>query len=161
MQRAGLHLADEAVAAGLRDVYWPARMEVMARQPFIVLDCAHNVASAAALVETLRTSFPPLRRILVFAGSSDKDVPGMFRLMAPHFHSAFMTRYTDNPRAIPAEQLAGMWSAAGPAPVRAVATPAEALAAARQEAGSDGLICITGSVFLAGEMRPQLLGAPA
>jgi dihydrofolate synthase/folylpolyglutamate synthase len=156
LREEGLHVGDEAVAAGLREMVWPARMEVVGRRPLTVLDCAHNVASAAALVETLIASFPPLRRVLVFAGSTDKDVPGMFRLMAPHFASLIATRYTDNPRAIPTEQLAGMWSDVATAPVRVCATPAEALEEARREAGEDGLVCITGSVFLAGEVRPML-----
>src|SRR5262249_24291590 len=69
---------DEAVAAGRAEVAWRARLEVIRRQPFVVLDCAHNVASAQALADTLRASFPPSRRLLVFAGSSDKDFAGMF-----------------------------------------------------------------------------------
>jgi dihydrofolate synthase/folylpolyglutamate synthase len=156
LRKEGLHIPDAAVAAGLREVVWPARMEVVGRRPLMVVDCAHNVASAAALVQTLEVSFPPLRRVLVFAGSTDKDVAGMFRVMAPHFASVIATRYTDNPRAFPAEQLASLWASTGSAPVRVCPTPAEALQAARQEAGEDGLICITGSVFLAGEVRPML-----
>jgi dihydrofolate synthase/folylpolyglutamate synthase len=157
LRQIGLHLPDRAVTDGLREVYWPARMEVVGRAPLVVLDCAHNVASAVALVQTLEASFPPLRRVLVFAASGDKDVAGMFRVMAPHFAAAFVTRYTNSPRALGAERLAELWAAAGPAPVQACATPAEAWEAARQEAGSDGLVCITGSVFLAGELRPRLV----
>ena len=83
-------------------------MELLGRQPLVVLDCAHNVASASAVVETLCSSFAPTRRLLIFAGSSDKDVAGMFRVLAPQFEHAFLTRYTDNPRAIPQEDLAAM-----------------------------------------------------
>jgi dihydrofolate synthase/folylpolyglutamate synthase len=160
LREQGLTLVDEAVAHGLREVFWPARMEVVGRAPLIVLDCAHNVASAEAVVRTLETSFPPGRRVLVFAGSSDKDIPGMFRVLAPHFAQAFVTRYTNNQRAIDPGQLAPLWSAAGDAPVQVCATPTEALARAREAAGSDGLIGITGSVFLAGELRPHLVRAP-
>jgi dihydrofolate synthase/folylpolyglutamate synthase len=154
LQQLGLHIPDNAVRDGLRGVNWPARMEVVGRSPLVVLDCAHNVASAESLVQTLQDSFPPVRRVLVFAASSDKDVAGMFRVMAPHFGAVFVTRYTNNPRALAADRLAAAWSAVTPAPVRACATPAEALEAAQKEAGPDGLICITGSVFLAGELRP-------
>ena len=55
----GFSIRDDAVAAGLAGVYWPARMEVLGRDPLVVLDCAHNVASVQALVDTLQTSFPP------------------------------------------------------------------------------------------------------
>jgi dihydrofolate synthase/folylpolyglutamate synthase len=157
LRRQGWHVPDDAVAAGLAEVTWPARMEVIGRRPLVVLDCAHNVASALAVVETLRSSFPPGRRLLVFAGSSDKDLAGMFCVMAPHFDHAWLTRYTDNPRSVPAEQLAPLWTAAGDTPFTPCPTPVEAWRRAREAAGPDDVICVTGSVFLAGELRPTLL----
>jgi dihydrofolate synthase/folylpolyglutamate synthase len=158
LRRQGWYLPDAAVAGGLREVFWPARLEVVARRPFIVLDCAHNVASAVALAETLDASFPPGRRLLVFAGSADKDVAGMFRVLAPRFAQAFFTRYTDNPRGVAPEELARLWSAVSAAPVTLCAAPADALRSARTAAGADDLVCIAGSVFLAGELRPLLVG---
>jgi dihydrofolate synthase/folylpolyglutamate synthase len=160
LRRQGLHVGDDAVARGLGEVFWPARLEVVGRRPLIVLDCAHNVASATALVETLGASFPPSRRLLVFASSGDKDIPGMFRVLGPRFDQAFVTRFTDNPRAVPPEQLAGLWRAASSAPVTVCATPAEALEAARTAAAAADLVCVTGSVFLAGELRPRLVEEP-
>ncbi len=125
LRSAGLHLPDGAVAAGMREVYWPARMEVVAWHPLTVLDCAHNVASAAALVQTLAVSFPARRRVLLFAGSSDKDVAGMFQILQPHFDMAFLTRYTNNPRSIAPDSLAEMWSSAGPVPMKTSQLPLE------------------------------------
>jgi dihydrofolate synthase/folylpolyglutamate synthase len=152
----GFHIPDAAVATGLAEVIWPARLEVLSRQPMVVLDCAHNVASAAALVETLQSSFPPGRRLLLFAGSSDKDIFGMFRVLAPHFDHAFLTRYTDNPRSVSPEDLLTWWRGAGDRPAATCATPALAWKAAQEMACKVDLICVTGSVFLAGEMRPML-----
>jgi dihydrofolate synthase/folylpolyglutamate synthase len=157
LREKGWHVPDEAIAAGLAEVTWPARLEVIGRRPLVVLDCAHNVASAQALADTLRTSFPPARRLLVFAGSSDKDLAGMFRVLAPHFAHAYLTRYTDNPRGVAAEELAALWEANGGGARTLCRSPAEAWHTAREAAGADDLICLTGSVFLAGEMRPLLL----
>jgi dihydrofolate synthase/folylpolyglutamate synthase len=157
LQASGLHVGDAAVAAGLAGVDWPARLEVLGRRPFIVLDCAHNLASVQALVETLHASFPPGRRLLVFAGSSDKDLAGMLRLLAPHFGHAFLTRYQSNPRSLPGDQLAELLRRTAELPATVHATPAEAWQAARSAAGPDDLICVTGSVFLAGEVRPLLV----
>jgi dihydrofolate synthase/folylpolyglutamate synthase len=153
----GLRIDDRAVAMGLAGVDWPARLEVLGRRPIMVLDCAHNLASAQALVDTLHASFPPARRLLVFAGSSDKDLAGMLRLLAPHFSQAFLTRYQSNPRGAPAEQLAEMLCRTADLPASVHATPAEAWQAARAGAGPEDLICVTGSVFLAGEVRPLLV----
>jgi dihydrofolate synthase/folylpolyglutamate synthase len=157
----GWHVADEAVADGLAGVRWPARMEVMGRRPFVVLDCAHNVASAQALVRTLHSCFPPSRRLLIFAGSGDKDLAGMLQELAPHFAHAYLTRYRDNPRGHPPEALADLLQRDGRLPFTIVPGPAEAYGAARAAAKPDDLICVAGSVFLAGELRPLLLDAPA
>jgi dihydrofolate synthase/folylpolyglutamate synthase len=161
LRERGWRIGDAAVAAGLAGVDWPARLEVVGRRPLVVLDCAHNVASAQTVVDTLRQSFPPTRRLLVFAGSSDKDLAGMFRVLAPHFAHAFLARYGNNPRGVPAERLAEILRQTGNLPFTVCGTTAEAWQAARAAAGPDDLICVTGSVFLAGELRPLLTGENA
>ncbi len=156
LRAAGWRIPDAAVAAGLAEVSWPARMEVFGSRPLIVLDCAHNVASASALLSTLQSSFPPARRLLVFAGSGDKDLAGMLRVLAPHFAHLFLTCYTNNPRGVPPERLAEMLRVSGSTSHTLCSTPADAYRAARAAAAADDLICIAGSVFLAGELRPLL-----
>jgi dihydrofolate synthase/folylpolyglutamate synthase len=152
----GLPIDEVAVRRGLAEVQWPARLEVLGRRPLAVLDCAHNVASAQALARALESSFPlepGARRILVFAGSSDKNLAGMLQVLAPRFDRIFLTRFRASPRATPPEELAALL----PADRRQVATtivPAvEAWRQARHEADERDLICVTGSVFLAGELR--------
>jgi dihydrofolate synthase/folylpolyglutamate synthase len=153
---AGLPVPEAAVGQGLAVLDWPARLEVLGRRPLVVLDCAHNVASVQALVDTLKRSFPPSRRQLVLAVSSDKDVPGMLRVLAGHFDHFLLTRY-HSPRSVPAETLADLLQATADRPWQICPTPAEAWHAARDLARPDDLICITGSVFLAGELRPLVL----
>lgn len=164
LRAAGWHLPLPAVAAGLAQVHWPARLEVLQRRPLLLLDCAHNVASVQALVETLTVSFPqhpPQRRVLVFAASTDKDLAGMLAVLAPHFRHAYLTRFRGSRRAAAPEQLAALLSACAPLPwticPQADQACRQALAAARLE----DLVCITGSVFLAGEVRPWLLAEVA
>lgn len=152
LRELGWSVPDRAVEAGLREVDWPARMEVVRRRPLVVLDCAHNVASAQALVRTLEASFPPGPRALLCAASNDKDVAGMFDVLRPAFRRAVMTRYTNNARAVAPDELARLW---GPG-CEECPDPAEALG--RVLAGGEGLACITGSVFLAGQLRPLLVG---
>jgi dihydrofolate synthase / folylpolyglutamate synthase len=160
MRDQGWHVPEAAVAAGLAEVVWLARMEIVGHAPLIVLDCAHNVASAEALLQTLEASFPSCRRLLIFAGSGDKDVAGMFRVLAPAFAHVFLSRFTNNPRAVPPEHLGELLSGQADTPFTLCGTPAEALVAARGMAGAGDLIVITGSVFLAGEIR-TLLDLPA
>ncbi len=168
-----IDVPDAAVREGLQRVHWPGRMEVLGdrlgdalgdqpggrldRRPFVVLDCAHNVASMEALVATLQSSFPPTRRILVLACSRDKDLAGMLRVVTPHFQQAYLTRYTTSARGACPQELADLWRQAGGGACQVVQGPLAALEAARTAAGADGLVCVAGSVFLAGEVRPALL----
>ena len=85
----------------------------------------------------------------------------MFRELAPHFGHAFLTRFTSNPRSVPPEQLADLLKRCGDLPCTTHATAREAMQAARAAAGQDSLICIAGSVYLAGELRPMLVGETA
>ncbi len=158
LRATGWHIPDNAVAGGLANVYWPARLEIVSQSPLVVLDCAHNVASAEALAQTLEVSFPPARRLLVFASSNDKDVAGIFRVLGPQFQHAFLTRYGHNPRSVSPEELAALWRRSTTVPCTACPTATEAWQAARSVAQPSDLICITGSVFLAGELRPIILG---
>ena len=156
----GWHISESALAAGLAEVNWPARMEVVGRRPLVVLDCAHNVASAEALTATLLSTFPPARCWLIFAGSGDKDLVGMLRVLAPHFAHAFLTRYAGSSRGMPAEELAALLRRTTDLPHSVHPTALDAWHTARERASPDDLICVTGSVFLAGELRPMLQAEP-
>lgn len=153
--RQGLTIRDAAVAAGLKTVHWPARMEVVSQSPMVVLDCAHNVASAQALVDTLDTSFAPRQRRLVFAASNDKDLVGMLQVLGPRFEHVHLTSFRNSPRCADPAPLAELLRGAG-VPCTVHPSASAALAAARQAARPDDLICVTGSVFLAGELRAEL-----
>jgi dihydrofolate synthase / folylpolyglutamate synthase len=161
LRRFGVPIDDAAVKRGLADVCWPARLEVVAARPLILLDCAHNTASAQALVDTIRESFSVSgRRRLIMAISADKQVAEMMRLLAPNFDHFHLTRYANNPRCLPPEKAAELLKADCPTAAFSLhANAADALDEARQASGHNDLIAITGSVFLAGELRPLLAKA--
>jgi len=164
LQHQGLRLPDRAVADGLASVAWPARLEVMGRQPLVILDCAHNLASAEALVETLRTTVPlsseeraaGRRCHVVFAGSSDKDLAGMLHILAPHFSDFYFTRYANSSRSVAPARLGEMLGQTSDVPFTTWPSAAEAWQAARAAADAKDLICITGSVYLAGELYQRI-----
>jgi dihydrofolate synthase/folylpolyglutamate synthase len=157
----GVSIPEAAVVRGLASVRWPARLEVVGRRPLVIVDCAHNLASAEALVATLRTSVPLAstpRRHLIFAGSSDKDLSGMLRVLAPAFTDLYLTRYSNNPRGVPPKRLAALVRRMAGVSWTVWPLASDAWEAARAAAGSDDLICITGSLFLAGELWPLVTG---
>jgi dihydrofolate synthase/folylpolyglutamate synthase len=154
----GIETSRNAVEQGFASVSWPARMELMGEAPWLVVDGAHNVASAQALVETLQTNFPRCHRTLIFGTTKEKDQVGQLRVLLPAFDTVVATRYLENPRAVPLDELAQAINQVDPAcePLPA-ADPAEALAIARSVTPRDGLICVAGSLFLAGETRNLIL----
>jgi dihydrofolate synthase/folylpolyglutamate synthase len=161
LKRQGWLVSTDAMRAGLATATLAGRIEVVRRHPTVVLDVAHNVASAAALVESLAESFAAQRRVLVFAASRDKDVPGMLRVLVPYFERVVVTQFQENPRAVPTrqlhawcrEELVRLGRPAGPQVLRSCTKPADAWATARRWAREDELICVAGSVFIVAELR--------
>jgi dihydrofolate synthase/folylpolyglutamate synthase len=159
LSRSGWKIPEPIIGLALANVRCPARIEVVRREPTVVVDTAHNVASIDALCRTLHGS-PAARRILIFASSKDKDVRGMLRLLLPEFDEVVLTRYVNNPRArtpeklqtLAAEELPGL-ALATPPKIHLAEDPLAAWRLAQQLAGADGLVCITGSFFLAAELR--------
>jgi dihydrofolate synthase/folylpolyglutamate synthase len=153
----GWNISEQSIRQGLAMVRWPARMQIVARQPVVILDSAHNSASIAALMQVLKESFSVSRRLLLFATTRDKDYEEMLKLLLDGFDEIAFTQYTSNPRALPPADLeAPAFNLTGRRyPI--FPTPAEAWNHLRQSAAPDDLICITGSFFLAGEMR-RLIG---
>jgi dihydrofolate synthase/folylpolyglutamate synthase len=157
----GLIVGRDAVVRGFAGLRWPARVEVMGERPYLVVDGAHNVASAEALADTLRTCFPPCPRTLVFGTTRDKDLRGQLRALLPGTTTVIATKYVENPRAVPPDEVSEAVEAITGRPALIAADPASALSLARQETRRDGLICVTGSLFLAAEARAVILNRPA
>jgi dihydrofolate synthase / folylpolyglutamate synthase len=164
LARQGWSLGEEAIARGLAEVRWPARVEVVGRRPTVVLDAAHNVASAVALAATLAESFPARRKILVFATTREKDVAGMLAVLLPHFDHVVLTRYQNNPRGVAVEDLvkdmAGRADGPGTPPTQVCSDPSAAWAAVHAVVQEDDLVCVTGSFFIAAEMRVEIARRP-
>jgi dihydrofolate synthase/folylpolyglutamate synthase len=154
----GLDIGRDAVARGFATLQWPARVEIVGESPWLVVDGAHNVASAEALAETLLTCFPTTPRTLIFGTTRDKDLRGQLRALVPLFDTLIATRYIENPRSVAPDDVAAAAAQLHGRPCRTAPDPAEALALARRLTPADGLICVTGSLFLAAETRALVLG---
>jgi len=155
----GWHILDDAQRRGLASLRWPARVEVWSDRPTVIIDAAHNLASAEALVATLNECFQSRRRLLVFATTLDKDVAGMLRVLLPEFDHIYFTRYSNNPRGVPIETLEALANEQGATNFAPCATPEQAWRLASDAAGADSLICVTGSFFIAAEVRAMLVAS--
>jgi dihydrofolate synthase/folylpolyglutamate synthase len=150
LKTSGIPVADEAIQQGFARVKWPARFEVLRREPPVVIDSAHNRDSARRLRETLDEYFPEIPVILVFCALEDKDISGILEELKPRLEYVVATS-ADHPRAPSAEWMAEQVQKAG-IPVEAVASVTPALERALELAGNQKLVLSAGSVAFAGEV---------
>lgn len=154
----GARFDPPALARGLAAARWPGRLEIARREPLTVVDGAHNADSAARLRQALADLFPGRPLTLVLGASLDKDVAGIARALAPAAARVILTVST-HPRSAPLDLLrreverSGL---AGGTPVEAFPTVAAALDRGGAVAGSGGLICATGSLFVVADARAHL-----
>jgi len=151
------NISEHACRRGLAHVRWPARVEIAGDAPTVVIDAAHNVASIEALLATLTDCLRAQRKLLIFATTLEKDVSGMLAQALPSFDHVFFTRYANNPRGVPVEDLLAMAQSLGATHVSGCDALPAAWQAVCDAANPETLICVTGSFFIAAEMR-ELLG---
>jgi dihydrofolate synthase/folylpolyglutamate synthase len=148
----GLPLDEASLRAGLRDVRWPGRLQIVGHTPLAIVDSAHNADSFAHLFAALRRHFSWDRLLLVVGLMTDKDLTGVAAEIARSGAARVYTTAAAIPRAAQPEQLATVIREAAPAlDIRPVDHTAQALTAALADSGPRDLVCVAGSVYLAGE----------
>jgi dihydrofolate synthase/folylpolyglutamate synthase len=158
LRQQGWSLPETALREGLATVRWEGRLEMLEREPWVVLDAAHTIESAQRLREAITTVLPHERVVLVLGMAADKKVDEILATLAPIADEAIVTRFS-NPRAVDPQRLADLLRSHG-VPVLQADDPATALAVARSRATPADLICVTGSVMLIGEIKARLQGVP-
>jgi dihydrofolate synthase/folylpolyglutamate synthase len=146
----GLEIEDKAIQKGFSQAKWPARFEVLRRQPPVVIDSAHNRDSSLRLRETLDEYFPEIPVILIFCALEDKDITGILEELKPRLKCVVATQ-ADHPRAPSVEWIAEQVKKAR-IPVEAATPAAKALERALELAGGQKLVLAAGSVAFAGEI---------
>jgi dihydrofolate synthase/folylpolyglutamate synthase len=153
MRQRGFRIPAEAVREGLHNIHWPGRLEILSREPLIVVDCAHNPYSTQVLREALEEWFPDRRWVLIFGASADKDIAGMLRALLPISEYVIVTR-SDHPRAAAPIELADVVaSVGGGAEVSVSVRKSIRRGLAMMDPGS-GLL-VTGSIFLVADAREE------
>lgn len=150
LRRHGFALPEEAVRRGFAAVRWPARFELVSKEPPFVVDGGHNPQCAAAAADSLRRYFPASRRVLLLGVMADKDWPAMLDILLP-LASACVAVTPASPRALAAEELCAAVRAKGTACETAESVPA-GVARARALA-EGGMVCAVGSLYMAGAVR--------
>lgn len=145
-------LARDAIIAGLETAAHEGRLELRAGEPSLLFDGAHNAAGARALRDYL-DEFVRVPLTLVFGAMRDKELEEIAATLFPAADKLILTRPT-NVRAASLDTLARLAASHGisGSPI-SISSPAEALRAATQHTPPFGIVCITGSLYLVGEVK--------
>ena len=147
-------LTEDQVLRTLEAVRLPACFEVFTGQPTIVIDGSHNAMAAASLATLVRTLFEGRDRVLVVGIPRDKEVGKLIAHFAEcDARRVIFTRYP-GVRATPPAELVTLWSRRSAATAEVIEEPDKAFARAVDVAGGEGVVIVTGSIHLAGVLRP-------
>jgi dihydrofolate synthase/folylpolyglutamate synthase len=151
LRERGFHISRADIKRGLESASHAGRLELREGRPAMLFDGAHNAASASALKLYL-DEFVHAPVTILFGAMRDKDLAEMAATLFPSAHRLILTQL-ENPRAATAETLARF------VPpyidrdrITLTTSPAEALHVAREQTPAEGIICVTGSLYLVGEV---------
>ena len=157
LRERGLTIPEEAIREGLASVKWPARFEILSKDPLIIADGGHNPEGIDAAIESVKTYFKDEKILLLTGVMADKDYDRMVARMGEVASRAFCVRPA-NDRALDPVKYAESFRAMG-IPAEGYATVAEGVRAAAETAQAEGkaLLCL-GSLYMYGEVRAAVLG---
>jgi dihydrofolate synthase / folylpolyglutamate synthase len=151
-------ITPKTIECGIRDTHWPGRFQVVLAAdaaPEIVLDVAHNPAGAWALRSTLSAAYEDRPVTMVFGVMRDKAVSEVAEILFPIAEHVVVTQ-ANNPRSATTAEIRQA-AARVDVDIREASDVSSALAEARRIAGHNGLVVVTGSIYIVGEAM-QVLG---
>jgi dihydrofolate synthase / folylpolyglutamate synthase len=151
-----------SIERGIRETHWPGRFQVMRAEggrPEFVFDVAHNPAGAWALRSTLSSVYLSSDNedrpvTMVFGVLRDKAISEMAEILFPIAQRVIVTR-ANNPRSATPQEIRQAASRIAPE-IEEADSVAGALEQAAKLAGSDGLVVVTGSIYIVGEAMRRL-----
>ncbi len=154
LRREGIAIPDDAVYRGMERAFWPGRLEVLRRQPYVILDGAHNESGAEALACAIKEYFEGKPVTLVIGMLKDKDADAIVKHLCPLAESVIVTR-PDSPRAMePAELAKRVQRHCQDVMVEPDIEKATTMGLKR--VAQDGVLLFTGSLYLIGKIRGLL-----
>ncbi|MBF0122226.1 MAG: bifunctional folylpolyglutamate synthase/dihydrofolate synthase [Candidatus Omnitrophica bacterium] len=142
----GFLITEEAVRQGIVQACWPARFEIISREPRVIVDCAHTPESMEAMVRTFQSVYPGKKAVVVMGMGVDKKAGVMVELVTPIAQALILTK-SGHPRAMDPHSMSILPGALVVEPFQ------KAMQEAFYRTGQDGIILVCGSVFMAAEAR--------
>jgi dihydrofolate synthase/folylpolyglutamate synthase len=157
LSKRGFAINADSIERGIRETHWPGRFQVIPPTngaPEYVLDVAHNPAGAWALRSTLSGAYEDRLLTFVFGAMRDKSIGEIAEILFPLAERVIATR-ADTPRSATSAEIRDAAAHTSVAIEEAHDVPA-ALERARILAGSNGVVVVTGSIYIVGEAMQAL-----
>ncbi|MDE0470102.1 MAG: bifunctional folylpolyglutamate synthase/dihydrofolate synthase [Candidatus Poribacteria bacterium] len=157
LKQQGYIIPNTSVYTGFKNVQWHGRIQRIMSSPIVVLDGAHSPVSMEALCCTIRQSFRYTRVTFIVSLMKDKNLTAIGDIISQTADSVITTQVPNNPRVMPAEEIRDSWKRI----CKRVATcsmPEKAIEKALSDASPTDLICITGSLYLVGQVLEWFSG---
>lgn len=151
LKQRGYAIPSESVYQGIAQVEWPGRMQVIQNAPIVLLDGAHSRDAMQLLCREIRRNFRYNRLICVVSLMRDKPVKEVGEIVCQAADALIVTEVSDNPRVMPAHAIQRALQTMSQQ-VIVCPTPKEALKTALTLASPEDLVCVTGSLYLVGEV---------
>jgi dihydrofolate synthase / folylpolyglutamate synthase len=143
----GWDISDGALRDGLARTRWPGRLEVIDRNPIVLVDGAHNPAGLERSLATVQKLARGRALVIVFGAMKDKDLPAMLAQLRAMNAPVIFSAINWHRAAGPADLASQLGSA-----TETAQSSGEALDRARQHAGRNGIVLVCGSLYLVGEV---------
>ena len=147
----GFQVDDVAISRGLANTQWDARLEILQNKPLFLLDGAHNPAGIRVLCQALKRDFSYRRLIVIFGALADKNYGEMLRIIGLLSPKIILTQLKAG-RAVSAGDMERVLNKRG-YPAIVTENVGRAIERAQAIACRQDLICATGSLYLAGEVK--------
>ncbi len=151
LREKGAALSEQQIFEGMQKTVWNGRFTCIGKEPFFFVDGAHNPAAAEKLAESMEQYFHGKKIYCILGIFRDKDYRQVIRLTVPLAEHVFAIETPDNPRALPAAELAEAVAEVNPS-VEVCAGLEDAVEKAYQAAGREDVILSFGSLSNIGEL---------
>lgn len=153
LKQRGLAFDDAKALEGLAHVKIPGRLEVVSRDPHVIIDGAHNAASVQALFRGIGQHIPYDSMVVIFGCNCDKDIDGMLEQVSLGADKVIFTRSTNNPKAADPHELSNVYTDRYGKMAQVADSFAHAMEIAERAITREDLVTVTGSFYLIGEAK--------
>jgi dihydrofolate synthase/folylpolyglutamate synthase len=153
LKQRGLSFDDSKALEGLAQVKIPGRLEVVSRDPHVIIDGAHNAASLQALFRGIGQHIPYDSMVVIFGCNCDKDIDGMLEQISLGADKVIFTKSKNNPKSADPQELANLYTDRYGKMAQVADSFSHAMEVAERAISREDLVTVTGSFYLVGEAK--------